>query len=524
MTRHKTSGNSILLFLPFIIIVVALVQFALLQSNSFTATINHFRAVGVRDALVNNIRLESSIPATFRSSLQTSNAGNNPDLQNCVFGTGLTPCPANVEMPLTLYSPVSSAVIISGPAALNGAQTQAALYDTKGNLCANSVGPATDSCPFEVTTSFVATCTGGVSSCSVAQSLMVHYTIKRKNDSAPGIYQPLQGTISQVASSVDVAWILPGTLASTQGNMKVSLLQTVTSGTSDVLLTIMTAVRAGAPGATDAQVAEMAQAFLNNGYTDPNFIQAVSTATFRADKYSDTIPMINGLGQAGVTDVNEAVFLSKVDIYEVDWIKMLVASGTTNEYYAFQLFFTFSITSASQFNAAVNAVSGLPQDALSVAIAGTGVTDPTVAGKIYAQASSYTSDVSLAAGLVYGGWYSDPTKSQAIVSALAGIPSPSARYLAQFGITDPSLANQLQQIVSVIPDPDWAADAIRSGGGSIAATQAYVDTAMAALNSSSQTSITTAANSAGTSSTTTSTSLSTISLISTCTTCSSVTF
>jgi len=491
-TQNDTRGNSIVLCLPFIVVMIALVQLTFMQNINFTSTMNHFRIRGVRDSLVNNIKGYSSMPSTFRSSLQANNFSSNPDLQNCVFGTGASPCQPGVELPVTLYSPISSSMIISGPAALNGAQTQAALYDAKGNLCANVMGSATTQCPFEVTTSFVATCAPGQTSCATAQSIQIHYYIKRKSDSST-----LRASIADYAPSVLVSKILPDAVGSSDGNIKVSQLVSATDPTAttttppanELYTTILAAVQAGAPGATLDQQGQYAQSFINSGYTDPTFVKTVTKDAYWAPDWRNVILVTESLKQAGITDLQQADTLAKIGIADPSYMKKILETGYTDVYLLNNLYGTLVNQPASTMAAVMNALSALPTGNLAtLALGEIKVTDPAVAQQMFNAVSSVSVGW-VQQGLIVGGWASDPVKVAAIAAAATSVTAPPVVMggIAQVGISDPVLAQQLAAAVSVIPTwfgggSDWIGhDLIVETNGDLAATQLRVNQYMSFL-------------------------------------------
>jgi len=521
--QNETRGNAIVLLLPFTVVIVALVQLALVRSTSFNTILVNFRSTGVRDALVSNINMYSSIPATFRNTLQVANVPLNPDLQNCVFGTGPSPCQAGVEMPVTLFSPISSTTIISGPAALNGAPTQPALYDNRGNLCANATGSASEQCPFEVTTSFTATCASGTL-CSVAQSLTVHYTVRRWNNPSAGATAFMRGSIVKDASAILISKILPDSSDAASGNKLVTAGTSVLSGTdgssnANLLTQILSAIKVGAPSISDGQASDMAQKFLESGYKDMAYVTRVAAVEY--DK-PHVLPMIEALGILPRYDDATLKFLAEVDVGSPVWLQIVLDSGTTDTYWAHELY-DWGVDSGTLLSSIISAVGTLPHDPLTGAIAREQVTDPVLANKIYSQLS-FIPDKELAGGMAAGGWYDDPVKMNAILAAVNGIPPAPAAAMAEYGITDPVLAKQLYDITSVLNDAWLEKVTIWWGDLNPAETQKWVTHFMDPAYGASQTTTTA---STTTTTTTTGTTNSTIvvdTLISTCTTCSGVTF
>lgn len=519
-------GNAIVLSLPLTIVVIAVIQLTMLQSSNFNSAITNFRAIGGRDSLAANIRMYSSLPATLRSSLHPSHSSStNSELQTCVFG-GLLPCNAGVETPLTLYSPMSSSsltpsspiLIIAGPASSGGSSPQAALYDTKGNLCAET-GAATERCPYEVTANFIATCAGGASSCATAQSIAIHYFIHYVQ-SSKGPKIPLRDFVDQIAPSVTVASILPQSKSSSDGNITVSSLTSTTGGSNSQLLSQITdAIKTAVPYIPDDDLALGAQAFLDAGYTDLAFISALAPILAQKD---DAIDIITSLGSLGIKDLAVATMFAEAGIGDADWMKEILEAGITDPFYINMLYWhQLSFSSVTELKTAYDSVQGLPKDLLSLLVATTVPATTTAAQDLYKKLIAYTPDTEVAANLIGGNWYNDPAKSQAIVAAVAGLPSYSAGSMALIGITDPAMAQKIQSMVSVVDDEGRVREIIALSRGDLNAIQSGIDKYLAEVAATTTTKVTTTTNS---STTTTVSSPSGISLLSTCTTCSGVSF
>ena len=536
LLRKSSSGNALVMTLPLIIIVAAAVQACLIQSGTFANVIKSFRVNAARDSLSSDLLSYSTMGATFRASMSSSlPAGTNSDLQNCVFGGGASPCVSGAEMSLTLYSPVVTdgssvpqLVPIMGAKGLNGAATQPVLYDLKGNLCPSTVTSATSDCPIEVFASFVPTCAAGALSCSVADSISVHYVLRL----SPNIKSSVTLAERDVnAPCILVKDILPGppdsVIVNRQVFTQIGIVGSDQSTTTDPLSTIIAAVEAA--GVTKpVAVNNLANAFLNAGYTDPAFITAVTQAGYSQWGARTLADIIWALSAAKITNLDSAVFLTNVGVSDPDWMTLVLQSGVTNIYLANESY--GCCTDPAAFAASVAAVTsaGLPNNQIAVAVIEKGVTDPAIATQMYNAVASIP-DPYIAAGMIAGGAYTNPTLMNSILSAVSPYPSVIAESLAAKNITDPTLAAQIVSLVSIVSDPYDAADIIWDGGGTLAGTQTALNTYL--LDNASTTTV---SSTSGTSSTTTvvtnttstatTTYTQTTGTIGTCTTCTDITF
>jgi hypothetical protein len=336
----------------------------------------------------------------------------------------------------------------------------------------------------------------------------------------------LKATIDQMALSIDVARILPPTSGSSIGNIKVSSTTTVsTDASSDpnapLLASIAAEIKGSTPGVTDEQAMQMAGSFLGYGYTDLNFIKAISPII---SSLPNTFDMIASLRQAGITDLNQAVFLSNVGVADPLWMKTVLDSGVTNVFLAGNLQAAIGNGNSALLASVANAVSGYQDDVIKLAIADIKTTDPIVAQQIYSSvAPLVNTDGWVGWGIVEGGWYKDPAKMAAIYAATAGAPPLIGAGLAYVGVSDLALSQQIQSILSVVSDPWAARSIIMESGANPTLIQTAVNQYLAA-NQPAPSTTTQTTTTASTGTTTTTSTLTVETLISTCTTCNAITF
>jgi hypothetical protein len=498
-------GSALILTLPLIIVVAASVEMVFNQTISFNNTVKAYRVTAVRNNIVKNMNLYSSMPSTFRSSVNPSLGSQvNPELQNCLFGSATPQCIAGQSYPVTLYAPVSSNAlsssgslqVIAGTMDASGNPTSnPALYDVHGSPCAVPGSAATAQCPFEVYARFNPTCASGAI-CSVADSVTATFMVR-----APNLIKNLVfKSITQTASKVVVQNILPPTASAYASSTNQVITghidvfgstptpgTVVTSGLT--LADIEAAVRAG--GVSDqVQVTALAQDFINAGYyTDVGFITSVTSAALQSPyvgmgKYADLLPaLIVYLAMNKVVDTPTAAFLTAAGVTDPNWMKFLMDSGVRDVFYANTEYDNAArFSSPFIFGQAVNAANAaaIPHDTISIAIIGTNVTDPVRDLQLYTIMSA-VSDPFVAAGMILGN-QTAPAQITGIVSAVNGL-NPAYTYgsmygmgLAQIGITDYAKAHSLAAIVSVIENPYWARDLVIKGGGDAVYTQHLVDT------------------------------------------------
>ncbi|MGZ6434029.1 MAG: hypothetical protein ACXWRE_11890, partial [Pseudobdellovibrionaceae bacterium] len=199
-------GNTVLAILSATIVIGVFLQtsgFGGILENS--SVLSNARVKASRDSIVYRIERYSTLPSTFRNSLNTT---NNPYLQNCVLGTGPYPCAGDgTEYPINLYAPTTSNQILAG--ATNASPV---LYDTKGNLCQTGATSANTTCPFEVTASFTAKCPAASASCAVADTIKVHYVVRIPDTlfTNAGIKNRIAlNTVDKFADEIQTSAILP---------------------------------------------------------------------------------------------------------------------------------------------------------------------------------------------------------------------------------------------------------------------------------------------------------------------------
>lgn len=496
---NNKQGNTILGVLCLIAASVAAFQMSLSNSVSVNSGIKNSRILSARDTLESRIKSYSSMGTTFRSSMHFGLPVTvNAELRNCVLGGGSNPCMPGVKTPVALYYPIYSAAgvasasfqRISGPAMDNLPASESAFYDNKGNLCVpNNSGSIASNCAFfEVTTSFIATCAGGAPSCATAESISVNYMIKAATALSGSASQTLSSfpmaTIELAAPDISVSQILPATAGSASSNVTISLL----------------------PSQATLSLETITSALKDLGMKGKEKIEKFALA----------------FQQSGVTDLSKLEFLAKVGHPDPAWIKLIADSGITNQRLAYELYWSGMDWTPTLLAEVAAAIEGIKVPEVAYAIVEKKITDPAVAAQLAKNVESVTNP-NVAAALIAGDHSSDPAKVQKIVSAVSHIPDPTARYIAQAGVTDPSIASQIAQIVSVVNDQYSAGWVIVSGGGDVAKTQYILDQALASISEpgTPETTVTTTTPAPATPPTSNPVE---ISLMPTCSTCTPVTY
>lgn len=441
----NSRGNTILGVLCLIAASVAAFQMTLSNSTSVNSGIKNSRILSARDVLEARIKSYSSMGTTFRSSMFIGiPVTENAELRNCVLGTGPNPCQAGVKTPVALYYPIYSDVggtgtlrKISSPDVANLSAKESTFYDNKGNLCVpNSTGSIEANCPFfEVTTSFIATCATG-SSCTTAESISVNYMIKAATTSLSGSSSqnfasfPM-ADIDHSAPEVAVLDILPATPGSASSNVTISLLATENTLSLESIKTALQKL-----GVKKGNIEEYALAFQ----------------------------------QSGINDLSKLEFLLKVGQLDPTWMRLVSDSGITNHVIANALYWSKNPWTPTLLAAVAAAVEDIKVPEVAWVIADNLVTDPALA-KQMAESVSKVSNPNVAAGIIEGGHYKDPVKVEKISAAVSHIANPYAGYLAEAGITDVTIANQITSIVSVLTNPYGSGWIIVGGGGDVTKTQ-----------------------------------------------------
>jgi len=455
---NNPHGNMAVIVLCLMATSMAAFQISLSHSGSVKQEVKNSRILSARDALQLHIKTYSTLGTTFRSSMHPSLPVTvNSELRNCILGTGPIECKAGVITPVALYYPMSSTTItpstplqrISGPGDVSITAAESATYDNKGNLCAvTATGIVDPNCPFfEVTTTFIATCAGGLPSCATAEFLSVSYVIKLATalagaSSSVALHNFPLATIKLSAPAISRANILPPLAGASDNNITISLLPSSTTTTTTTL------------GLEDIKAAIMAL-----GKTNPDRIDAMALA----------------FQQSGINDLSKLDFLVQVAISDPAWMLLVTNSGITNVFLASEMYYINNPWTSENLAATVAAVAGLPDGPIKYAIARQMVTDSTVVAQIVASVSS-VSNPYIASGLILGGFNTDPVKTQAIVAGVSQVADPIlAGYLARIGITDQALATQLASIVSAIPTSWDAGGAILAGNGDPVTTQNIVN-------------------------------------------------
>ena len=494
---RNRQGNVTILIMAIIVIVVAAVQTSLFQTASSIREMKKTRTAGVRNDLASHIKNFASLPTTFRASLDPGLASTiNPELHNCIFGTGPALCQADgIEMPLTLYKPVSTlgtppSQIIAGPGPIGAANAKPALYDIKGGLCKDSAAQtATAECPFEVYSTFVATCAGGASSCATAENISVRYILKTLNSQqAQSGYGMIQlATVDQFAAAVPRLKILPDSIDSSTGIVSV-LLHGKGTTTSSVTQTVprppltledikAAVIKGGISPTNYGMLGVISETFLAAGYNDPEFI----TAVVAANEDTPMLPnVIAALAGAGITDTKAAAFLSKVGIYDSRGMQVVLDSKVTNAFLAHELLWEHKDWNAAQLAAAVASVAGLPDNALTAAVASKGFPNRAAIDAALATVSGI-SNLRVAASLVKLG-IADPSRINAISSAVSEVPDEQfAGFFASMEVGNKAIANQLWSIVNSAPNRGIGSEAMWIGGGDPAKTQKALNDMLAGI-------------------------------------------
>lgn len=178
-SRKNQAGNAVLGVLAVMVGIGITLNIVVTNSaNQSSQVLQNARVKWSRNSIAYQIERSASLPATFRTSLSFP---ENAQLQSCVLGAGGLPCRGDgTEYPLSLYvAPNSDSGLnpaVNTPTQITGSNP--VLYNTKGQRCQNQNNQASRECPFEVSTRFTAQCAGAVSTCAVAESIRVHYTIR----------------------------------------------------------------------------------------------------------------------------------------------------------------------------------------------------------------------------------------------------------------------------------------------------------------------------------------------------------
>jgi hypothetical protein len=206
---RSQGGNAVVAILASIIVLGAFLQTTgfggIIENNQVFATA---RAREGRNAVAYQINRYASLPLTFRNSLTSENNGNS-DLRNCVLGATPAVCKNNFAYPIRLFSTSSGKPVVMSGAGASGVN-QPVYYDLRGNPCSDKFTAASAMCPFEVLTTFTATCPGGVSPCTSADSITVQYSVQTPFYSLAGASGRMSlGDVSKDAATVSVADIMP---------------------------------------------------------------------------------------------------------------------------------------------------------------------------------------------------------------------------------------------------------------------------------------------------------------------------
>jgi hypothetical protein len=133
-------------------------------------TLSSLKLTSSRDALFGEVRTYSTALATvMRANTDSFNAA----FRACISGPA--PCTANVETPMRLTDPFNNRIY-------SGTQTNPVRYNREGYPCPGGANATATACPFEVFSSFFATCTGGAPTCPTAASVRITFTIRHNPD------------------------------------------------------------------------------------------------------------------------------------------------------------------------------------------------------------------------------------------------------------------------------------------------------------------------------------------------------
>jgi hypothetical protein len=496
---NNSQGNTILGVLCLIAASVAAFQITLSNSISVNGGIKNARILSARDILESRIKSYSSMGTTFRSSMYLGvPLTENKELRNCVFGTGPNPCKPNEKTPVALYYPIytgtgaSNLRKISGPGKDDLTANESAFYDNKGNLCiANSTGSIEANCPFfEVTTTFTATCAAGAPSCATAQSISVNYTIKAAATLTGAAAQtlggfPMASILDHPAAQISVVDILPAKPGAASTNVTISL----------------------SPSQEGLSLESIKATLESLGVKNKADLEKYALA----------------FQQSGVNDLSKIEFLLKVGQIDPTWMKLVVDSGITNVNLAFELFWSQNTWTPESLAAVVAAVENVKIPQVAYAIADKMITDPAVAAQM-AKDVAAVSNPNVASGIISGGHWGDPEKVVKITSAVSQIPDPLAGYIAEAGVTDATIAQKIFSMMSVVKDPYDAGWVIVAGRGDVAKTQQILNHSMNSVWNQPATPETTTTTTTTTPGTPAPQAPVAISLMPTCTTCAPVTY
>ncbi|MGZ3746232.1 MAG: hypothetical protein ACXWRE_02780 [Pseudobdellovibrionaceae bacterium] len=366
---NNQKGNAVLLILAAIIVggvILETAGFGRIAQNSFFSSSSRIKES--RDTIAFQIERYATLPATFRNSIGFI---ENAELQNCVLGNGLSLCIGDgaTEFPLKLYAPVLSSagsqlIAAAGPA---GTAVQPVLYDTKGNLCQTGDTSASLACPFEVSTTFVAWCPTGTTTCAIADCIQVHYVIRIPDFilSMTGMKEKaVLAKVDKFSTDIKTKDILPPPVGYVANINKVNSMVAVQSGTTP------TTTMSGTAATYEQMLAAVQTLWQGTPYAS----QATDFATLLYNGYSGSIKDLSLVpALANFWIQNSALAGSFINLIQWD---------LTNKA-------GFTIT-ATQISNIAAAVSGISDPLIASAIANALVDNVATAQAIAAAAAGIT--------------------------------------------------------------------------------------------------------------------------------------
>jgi hypothetical protein len=379
---QNEKGNIVFSALAAMVLIGVILQTGgmdrLAQSNQ---TFSSSRLKASRDVIAYQVERYATLPSSFRNSLLVS---GNQALQNCVLGATPNACKGDgTEYPLHLYTPAvvgSTAFKIGGPE-IASENDPVVLYDVKGNLCQTGAKAASSACPFQVVTTFTAQCPGAAPSCSVAETISVHYKV-----GTPEHLKIILASVDKSASCLPTRSILPPAFGYVGNSITVSTF--VTAGVETIAME-PTAVT------TYQEVLTIVQQAIGTG-GNPNLAKEIAKALFDYNHIKD--PAIIGAlakvwvknapaawGMAGTLDwimldpVENGPVPTAETIAEVEKAVGNIANPFAVEQVASQF-----ITEVPLAEAMAAALVGITDDNSGAAIASAHITDAAIAKAVEA--------------------------------------------------------------------------------------------------------------------------------------------
>lgn len=387
---NNQRGSAFVLVIAFMAVTMSIVT-VLSQPSINRSTLQNSRSVNVKNTLAAHVRKYASMGSTFRASLNSEIIDANPALKACVLGDA-NPCIGQgQERPVTLYYPASvglagnSLKLVAGPGPFGSDTARGAFYDLKGALCGNAPAQENDACPFEVYSTFSASCPGGAATCNLAQSLMVHFYIHYNSETASNIisHTTQLAPVDEFTVAIDINDILPPDFGQATQNVIVSVIDTTVRVVDPVEPTLFEKAIAEAEITDPALIALLKAAV--EGITDKKIVTALVKA--RITNRDNALAIANAIIEsgttseramraiagAGITDPIVALMIANSGVTDVTFIKAVVQAGITNPWIV-NAMADSGIYDPTVLQAVNNAIAGVQNDYLQRVLASTGIT------------------------------------------------------------------------------------------------------------------------------------------------------